>query len=637
MAEQDSAKKPSWLDDKAPRQSQPEPDLFGGDIGKHTVTENLVNPNVPVRESAFVKLGRARNGNAESAGESAQPHALGLKSPGIHSTKPHTPGPAEAPAAKGRLAAPDEVQFGDLEVNEAKHERVYVFNQGDTTATLAAHLEGAPALTIVTKPDRLRPSREGLDPNAGIELSYRPIARAVDDSVLVVTLSWSDGTSETVRIKVRAAAHKRSEPTHAEQAAHDAETSRQLESQKQQDKIAAAHEKDIQKALKRPGGFQPPIELGFNRLMIAAQRFFSNQAVGVGAAEKKAKEYSKQQPPPSQPSIAVPLIKAALSLATGRLSTLLEAGVDALKPPEKFKQWEKGTAANMPSSVLGGLKSVLGFAISEGKTAIEAHLPSGIPAQDQDTGASAETRIDFFDKQQTALNEAIAERQNYLVDIKRALLPLNTPELAESAGLMLDGLAKLFRMKAEQAKEIQEYETTRQWARLLSHLSLGSVSAREAQQQGLRPMADGSPTANTKTALLASGTHGGLLDVEFSADIVHPEKPAAFTKARLFGLSKMSVKALKLNQLPLQTAGLPIRIRSSPASSPLAVTITRDEAGNVLFIDESGAAGMQTRWLSRRGGGHDDAAAYRAAKQLLDHVATKTLTELGVALETDDA
>lgn len=47
--------------------------------------------------------------------------------------------------------------------------------------------------------------------------------------------------------------------------------------------------------------------------------------------------------------------------------------------------------------------------------------------------------------------------------------------------------------------------------------------------------------------------------------------------------------------------------------------------------------GMQTAWLSRRGGGGNDAAAYRAAKELIDSVQTKTTSQLGVVVETDDA
>lgn len=763
MSEHDHLKKQSWFTEKAPGQREQKENLFGdAHVGARTRTQDMVNPNVPVAESAFVKLARAKKAEQQESAGSAVEHvqraatdsgsplpdevrgkfeaSLGADLSGVrvhtgaasataaesvgakayttgqdihfgsgeydpsskegrrllghevaHTVQQGSAGPTQpqaklqvsepadaheqeadsaaeqmvtgAPAsvspigaaghhaaplqrkagttqqpkpstrAQARMAAPDEVQLGDLEVDDNKHESVFVFNQADTTAALTAHMEGPPALAIVSKPERVRPTREGFDSSAGIELSYRPVASAVDDGVLVVTLTWHDGASETKRIKIRAAAHERKEPTHAERAAEAAHAKRDAEAKEQQDKIGAAHEKKVQEAERRQGGYQPQIQDAYDKLENAADHFFRNQAVGADAAQQLALQYSKRPPPPKDPSVAVQLIKVALSLATGRLSSLVELGVDALKPSETYKHRERESTVTVPSTVLGVFKNAVGLAITSGQKAIEGQL-SEEPFTEK---ADHKGTIEFFSRQQQALSASVEERKNQLVDIRRALLPLNTPELAGTAATLLTGLRSIFTMKAGQATEIQKYESTRQWARYVSHQDLGSVTARDAEQQDLRSMKDGSPTAKMSGALIDTATHDGVIDIEFSGDILSPKKPITLTKARLFGLSKAQVEVLGFGRQPLHMVALPLRLRSSAASAPLAVTITRDEAGNIAFRDDSGAIGMQTAWLSRRGGGNNDAAAYRAAKAMMDELVSKTTTQLGVELETDDA
>src|SRR3954462_6837692 len=70
MADHDSSNKPSWFTDDVPRQPSPDASLFGGaDIGKRSATDDLVNPNLPVRESGLILQHRARQAAAKQAAE----------------------------------------------------------------------------------------------------------------------------------------------------------------------------------------------------------------------------------------------------------------------------------------------------------------------------------------------------------------------------------------------------------------------------------------------------------------------------------------------------------------------------------------------------------------------------------------
>jgi hypothetical protein len=76
MSDRDHLKNRSRFGDQGPSLHEPEQDLFGGqEVGKRSATQDLVNPNVPVRESAFVKIARARReAQPESTGENAVEH-----------------------------------------------------------------------------------------------------------------------------------------------------------------------------------------------------------------------------------------------------------------------------------------------------------------------------------------------------------------------------------------------------------------------------------------------------------------------------------------------------------------------------------------------------------------------------------
>ena len=70
MTDHDNSNKPSWFTDEAPRQPSPDASLFGGAyIGKRSATDDLINPNLPVRESGLILQYRARQAAAKQAAE----------------------------------------------------------------------------------------------------------------------------------------------------------------------------------------------------------------------------------------------------------------------------------------------------------------------------------------------------------------------------------------------------------------------------------------------------------------------------------------------------------------------------------------------------------------------------------------
>jgi hypothetical protein len=375
---------------------------------------------------------------------------------------------------------------------------------------------------------------------------------------------------------------------------------------------------------------------------------FRKQHTGVADAEKKVGTYKRRVPTPPPPDIVEQLALFALDKASGGLLSLVTNGINAAGGGwTKGTPGESGWGFSTPGTpgtkelAVSPAGAVVSFVVGKMLAKSTEKIKGAITNTAQDAGggtAASESKlgqIDFFGSQSDVLADKQLETKLNSIELRRSLIDYNNPRDAGQAAAVIEAAAASFKAESETARKLQAEESTKGWVRYVSHSAMGSTSTDEAAQKGLKKTKDGSATARIEHADSAR-VYDGVIELEFDADANNAGKEVRLSSARLFGVAEAAAASLGLSKKALRTAALPIRLRSSAKSSPVNVTIARDEAGNVRFTDESGAAGMPGHWLSRRGGRPgSESAAQRAAKNLIDDVAGKTLTQLGVTLETD--
>ncbi len=550
------------------------------------------------------------------------------------------------PASTRRAAAVASVDFGDIVTDETAFENVYVFNQYPDLAFLSVHIEGSDSFRVASSPSHLNPSANGFDPTAAIRVAYSSRTRKVDRASLIATLQWRDATTETVRIGLRGAAHKSKEGSHAEEQAQIAEdTAREREAREREVK-AKEEEARISREEAKGGSDDRRITNAAGKLTAELENLFEMQKLGVERASHDVAKYQRRKPVPPPPSVVEQLAWLALDLAAGKVASLLKAGINATSAG-----WSKGTPAEegwgytvpaKPGTKAAGIApvgAVLSFVVGKvtEKSVKHAKQSADTTAEHQDTSGQneADKQFDYFEMQSERVAHKQRDTQLNTLDLKRSLIHLDNPRDAGKAAAALVAAAGAVRAQQEAARSIQAAESTKGWIHCVSHSSLGSVSAQDTRDHGRKALADGTATAKIDNAV-ASKPYDGVIELEFDADPINAGGHVKVTSASLLGVSNVAAASLQLDKKTLRSAGLPIRARSSAASSPMSVSIARDEAGNVQFRDDSGAAGMPTPWLSRRGGkAGSESAAQNAAKKLIDDFAGKTLRQLNVSLKTD--
>ncbi len=550
------------------------------------------------------------------------------------------------PAQPLRIAAAPKADFGDLMVDETAFREIHIFNQDRDLAFLDAHIEGGDAFQITRKPNHVNPSANGFDPTSAIRVAYMSRSRKVDRGFLVATLRWRDGTSESIRIALHGAAHRSNELTHEDE---HRQTEARIEQQTQakERQQAAGHEEQRIRAEEAKGGsHERVLDDAAQRLANRLDNLFEKQAIGVTEAAAKVAMYKRRPPPPPPPDIVKELAFMALDMASGKLVSLVTAGINAAgagwtkgTPGEEGYGWsdpgKPGTKEVSVSPAGPVLGFVIGKLLAKGVAGLKA-APSTV--EDAEGSSVAESRIDqldYFALQAEVVANKKHEAKDNAIDIKRSLIHLDNPRDAPKAAEMLRKAGEALAQHHESARSVQAVETMKGWIRHVSHSALGSVRAESAERQGLKKTKDETSTAQIDQAH-AARPYDGVIELEFDANANQPGAAVRVATARLFGVSAAAAASLGLTKKALRTSGLPIRARSTASSSPVHVSIARDEAGNVRFTDESGAVGMPSPWLSgREGRAGSQSAAQRAAKNLIEDIAGKTLTQLNVTLETD--
>lgn len=163
-------------------------------------------------------LGRGKPAKAEP--KHAKPEGAGKKEPA------RTPRPKQSSGAQGTaIASPRTFDLGDQVIGERSTKEFPIFNMDQTyeASVLTLQYSGHPSITVASRPERLRPSHEGVP--SPIVLAFNPTSEEAVAGVVTATIRWQmdHRPQEEVRIPVSAIAHHRGTQTHQQRQADAAE------------------------------------------------------------------------------------------------------------------------------------------------------------------------------------------------------------------------------------------------------------------------------------------------------------------------------------------------------------------------------------------------------------------------------
>jgi hypothetical protein len=211
----------------------------------------------------------------------------------------------------------------------------------------------------------------------------------------------------------------------------------------------------------------------------------------------------------------------------------------------------------------------------------------------------------------------------------------------------MNALAEGLEEAAQAAKKLQADETRFAWMRFLAQTELGSLSADQAKQSGLKPRAEGEPIIDIGAAVNVPQEHDplprydGVLDLELSADYHSPRDTLKIVKAKMNGVTPAMTRSLSVFPLSeLLKRGVVIRAHFKIPSLAVMPVVVVFDGDRVSFADQTGAAGQEPHWLSLLGGYIGSPSPERqrlGAVTLRDRLKTQTLDTLGLHVETDHA
>lgn len=573
-------------------------------------------------------------------------------------------GAAGQPWVDVGAAGPQKVDVGDQEIGSQTFHEAIVWNTETVEANVSARVDGNPAIQLISAPDRIFPSRDGVDPSNKIRLVFSPTAKGRVSGTLRVDLSWRAGARAPAQlvIPIEGAAHAPGSQTLAEeQAAQRQQEQQQGEAAERdaQQKRREAREDEDWKTHRTHGDQQSrdALDTATAGAQIALHSLFENRRTGVDVAWEDAKQYVKAQPRHEE-SLLESLAMAGLEIATAgiagavakRLEGPLEKILTAVTQAHSTPKGEaiaastvapaKYVVALITDGMKQGIKSV-GKGMQPGHSAGAAATHHA--EQDGAGPLSENPMTGFFGSERVVLNgDHAVEAHRLSARTKAELAPmLDSPgEAPRNAVRAMDKITdEITAMnQGQEAAVLQAQASALHWVRYLAQASLGSVSPETAQAAGKRTDAHGQALTDT-TEMSTRGT-SGLVDVTFAASVAHPENPATVRGVFVQGVS--NAIAHRLARQSLMDAGVAVRARGTPSDgdASMPVMVTRDEAGNLTYSDQThppGAAGAS--WLARKAGdlhGGPSAELRGARKLMEDDLMNKRIPESLITTDSAD-
>lgn len=568
---------------------------------------------------------------------------------------PATGAPAAGaqPAADLGAAGPPAVELGDQEIGTQTFHEAMVWNLETIEANVVARVEGDPSVQLVAAPGRIFPSRELANPDAKenkFRLVFSPTKRGPTTATLHVLLNWRAGAHKPVElaIPIKGAAHAAGTPTldeEAAQAARRAQQQRESMERSSDEKRREAREDEDWKTHRVHGDehSREALEAATVGARIALDNLFQNRVAGVEAAKSEAERYVQARPRHEE-SLLASLAMAGLEIATAGIAGAIAKRLEG--PLEKLLTTVTQPHHNLAGAAIAAGKDVpakhvvalLTDGIKQGVKTIEKGLHQANArehgaqkrAATGDTGhkgippLSADPMIEFFTSEKIALSSDHAvEAHRVSLRTKNELAPLldlpgDAPRNAVRAmDKVTEEIAGMNQDK--EAAALQAQASAVHWMRYLAQASLGAVSPQTAAAEGKHLDPHGLPLTDMSNANARPAS--GLIDLVFAASAGHPETPATLRSVFVQGVSNLI--AQRLVQQSLLDAGLAVRAQGTPADgdASLPVTVTRDEAGNITYSDQTRPPGVPgASWLARKAGDlhGGPSAELRGARKLIE-------------------
>ncbi|HEY4182341.1 MAG TPA: hypothetical protein VGM90_36160 [Kofleriaceae bacterium] len=223
---------------------------------------------------------------------------------------------------------------------------------------------------------------------------------------------------------------------------------------------------------------------------------------------------------------------------------------------------------------------------------------------------SADLAADFFAKQRGVLIASHTAARKEHVIFRRSLGPLLRSDPKAAHGL-LKAADEALAAKAEAAEGIQKRATAQAWVRVVAQADLGvnGFAATTDMHLANQPNTAG---FHEKSMLLP---HDGIVDVVFDGDLTHPTTPVKIASATVRGVRGAVLDPLR--QLTLGELGLPIRASGFLSDRMNSVTVVRDEAGAIDYVENTSLPWEEGRWLSKKAGNNTSARSEGDGARLL--------------------
>ncbi len=546
-----------------------------------------------------------------------------------------------APTPKGRsLHAPAKVEFPDTIVGEGPTIDIYVVNLNPRyAATITANVVGASEFVVRAKPEHLRPAHERV--TKPIVVGFFPRARSEVNAQLRIHATWQMGAvpPEEITIELRGKAHMDGEPTHAEAAEAARRQKALAEATARDSKAAADLKKEFEDYTKRDG--PPPHrgqEAAFGSLYREAVRQMNfivrEQIGGIGLAAREAGAFVRERRPPAR-SVAWAIAIGAVDLATAGIAGVVAGAIK--RKVEEEPTWTSPPRPRVRTSqkTIEPTEPTLDFVADSVKALIRQTARDVLNEAAKDfKEEGGQAAIYFFDMQDRLISKQAAARETKLNVVFNGYLPqLHKNGTATLATFrhVVDAIT----LGVEHARDLQAHQGRMSWMRFLAQGALGSADAPPGS--GLEKV------TNVRGATATAPERGrvalidGVVDVEIAADYNAPKTPVKVVAVRCGGITRSSFEELlKENQHRLR--GLSVVVRATGKAKGVAefkVCVVQNESGEIEFVDNTGASGTQSTWLTRKAAGTGTARQHTGARKLMDEVLDSVLS--ASLLETDEA
>ncbi|MEO6776083.1 MAG: hypothetical protein ABI467_24185 [Kofleriaceae bacterium] len=566
------------------------------------------------------------------------------------------------------ISGPPTVDLGDDVVGRTHFEELQLFNNQNLDAYVRVHVEGSPAIVLVSAPERLTPSRDGVDPAAAIRLAFSPTAKGRVHGTLVVQAGWQNAihVPQVLRIPIEAAAHEEGQPSIAEEetdqreqaAKEKAEADDQAQMQHATE-AADARLDDPKLANKLPGtaAARQRFQDAETAAGDALSDLFDNRRVGIETAKDEAAKFHRRTPAYEE-SVLESLAWAALDVATAGIAGALGKKIEgALLKTVGVAEHALPNGGRAAAKEFSPSKSVVAFFTDSMKDVVKrgagagtaatkhaaathtAHGNPGLPTEPQveDPGPSADPLLAFFQTEKIGLIDQHRGKATTVAQHARyALEPMLDDAPRQAIAAMVEIAAGIRDVTGQEIPaNKQALASATHWIEYVAQASLGVVSSDEARRDHKRVGDEGESTTSITSANAAPtvrgapSAHDGLVDLKFVANRSHPTEPVTILSGRVHGVSKDTYDHLR--RIPLREAHVPVRAYAIPNGTDAVVGLEaiRDEAGNVEFTDDTGAPGMPGHWFASRigepAGGPD--AQIRGARELMEEMVSTRLPQ----------